>query len=198
MLWRINRRIYILFTWITGKCFCSLSSSESWTVTRLQVPTTHSEEINLTAKKGSWTANRLAHKMISVDETGEPFYRIQTVPSVCLSVSLSGNRPPTYTKEVFCLVRRVAQHSCSVRISTGLNSQERKMVNLLFTKSSGTCCSCQGRVWTLWWLLRNYVGQIPHWSVLVWICLIRGRKTFKQRSMPESLWHWWLKARIRK
>lgn len=30
--------------------------------------------------------------------------RMQTVPSVCLSVSLAGNRPPTYTKEVFCLV----------------------------------------------------------------------------------------------
>lgn len=29
------------------------------------------------------------------------FLRIQTVPSVCLNVSLAGNRPPTYTKEVF-------------------------------------------------------------------------------------------------
>lgn len=74
-------------------------------VTNLQVPAAHSEEINFTAKKGSWTAAPLARRMMNVDGAGETSLRIQTVPSVCLSVSLAGNKPATYTKELFCLRR---------------------------------------------------------------------------------------------
>lgn len=38
------------------------------------------------------------------DGTEEPFSE-RTVPSVCLSVSLTGNHPPKYTMAVFCLVK---------------------------------------------------------------------------------------------
>lgn len=69
-------------------------------VTNLQVPAAHSEEINFTAKKGSWTGAPLARRMMNVDGAGETFLRIQTVPSVCLSVSLAGNKPATYTKGI--------------------------------------------------------------------------------------------------
>ena len=109
----MNRRILILFTEVaktSASCVVFHFLPQS-SVTSLQVPTTHSEEINLKAKKGGWTATPLARKMINVDETGEPFLGIQTVPSVCLSVSLAGNGAPMYTKEVFCLVRRVTRRS---------------------------------------------------------------------------------------
>lgn len=52
-------------------------------LTSLQVPTTHSEEINLKAKKGSWTVTPLAHTMINVDETGELSW--DTNIAICLS-----------------------------------------------------------------------------------------------------------------
>lgn len=65
----------------------------------MQVPATHSEEINLKAKKGSWTATLLARKMINVDETGEPFsgYK-QCRLSVLVSVWLETGHQCTQRK----------------------------------------------------------------------------------------------------
>lgn len=76
------------------------------------------------------------------------------MPSGCLSVSQSANRPPTYTKEAISLVT-TGYPALSTQIGTGtldssgLNSQGRKIVDLLFTKISDTCCFSQGRVGTL-------------------------------------------------
>lgn len=135
-----------LFTFFSRVTYCS--------VTSLQVPTTHSEEINLKAKKGSWTATTLAHKMINVDETGEPFSGSkQCHQSVLVSVWLETGLQRIQRK-CFVWRRELLGTLCSVRIyagtqdSSGSNSQRRKMVDLLFTKSPDTCCSCQCRVWT--------------------------------------------------
>lgn len=140
-----------VFTFIPPRVtFCS--------ATTLQVPTTHSEEINLQAKKRKLDCYPSGTENDKRGWNGRKLFfagHKQSVPSVCLSVSLAGNGPPDVYKgsvlsgELPGALGSVSDKRWHSRPIWLEFEKGRKMVDLLFTKRSDTRCLCQGRVWTV-------------------------------------------------
>lgn len=172
-----------MFTFIPPRVtFCS--------ATTLQVPTTHSEEINLQAKKRKLDCYPSGTENDKRGWNGRKLFfagHKQSVPSVCLSVSLAGNRPPNVYKgsvlsgeESYQALSVQFRISAGTRDPSGWNSKGKKdgwpsihqtLWHTLPLPGQGV--DCDG----LW---GTYEGQIPRLSVfwyrLVWT---RGRKIIK-------------------